>query len=66
MKWLQEILLQLDGDHGKCAMKVALVARVGHRASMQCSLALFFQSLYCNVLKKNSVACSQLSAALCG
>ena len=66
MKWLQEILQQLDGDYGECAMKIALVAWVGHRAGMQCSLAPLFQSIYCALLMKNSAAYSQLSTALCG
>ena len=66
IKWLHEILQQLDGDYGECAMKIILVAWVGQRAGMQCSLAPLFQYLYCIVLKKNSVAYSQLSAALCG
>ena len=39
IKWLQEILQQLDGDYSGCAMKIALVAWVDHRAGMQCSLA---------------------------
>ena len=55
IKWLQEILQQLDGDYSGCTMKIALVTWVGHRAGMQCSLALLFQSLYCTVLKKISV-----------
>ena len=39
IKWLQEILQQLDGDdYGECSMKIAQVARVGHRAGMQFSL----------------------------
>ena len=51
IKWLQEILQQLDGDdYGECAMKIALVAWVGHRAGMQCSLVLPFQHLYCTVI----------------
>ena len=25
IKWLQEILQQLDGDYGECTMKIALV-----------------------------------------
>ena len=48
--WLQEILQQLDGDCGKCAMKIALVAWVGHRVGAQCSLVPPFQYLYCTVL----------------
>ena len=47
IKWLQEILQQ---HYGKCAMKIALVAWVGHRAGTQCSLVLLFQCLYCTVL----------------
>ena len=67
MKWLQEILQQLDGDdYGECAMKIALVAWVGHRVGTQCSLVPLFQYLYCTVLWKNSVAYSQLSTVLCG
>ena len=66
IKWLQEIQQQLDGDYGECAMKIASVAWVGHRAGMQCSLAPVFQSIYCTVLMKNSVAYLQLSTALCG
>ena len=50
IKWLQEILHQFDGDYGECAMKFALVAWVGHRAGMQCSLVLLFQYLYYTVL----------------
>ena len=43
MMWLQEILQQLDGDdYGECAMKIGLVAWVGHRAGMQCSLVPLF------------------------
>ena len=39
IKWLQEILQQLDGDgYDECAMKIVLVAWVGHRAGTQCSL----------------------------
>ena len=36
IKWLQEILQQLDGDYGEYAMKIALVAWVGHRVGMRC------------------------------
>ena len=50
IKWLQEILQQLDRDYGECAMKIALVAWVGHRAGTQCSLVPLFQYLYCTVL----------------
>ena len=51
IKWLQEILQQLDGDdYGECAIKIALVAWVGHRAGMQCSLIPLFQYLYCTLL----------------
>ena len=66
IKRLQENLQQLDGDYGECAMKIALVAWVGHRAGMQCSLAPLFQSIYCTVLMKNSAAYSQVFTALCG
>ena len=51
MKWLQEILQQLDGDdYGECALTNALVAWVGHRAGTQCSLVPLFQYLYYTVL----------------
>ena len=66
IKWLQEILQQLDSDYGECAMKIALLAWVGYRAGMQFSLAPFFQSIYCTVLMKNSAAYPQLSTALRG
>ena len=66
IKRLQENLQQLDGDYGECAMKIALVTRVGHRAGMQCLLAPLFQSIYCTVLMKNSAAYSQVFTALCG
>ena len=67
IKWLREILQQLVAiNYSKCAMKIALVAWLGHRAGIKCSLAPFFQSLYCIVLKKNSVAYLQLSTTLCG
>ena len=36
IKWLQEILQQLDGDYGECTMKNSLVDWVGYRAGMQC------------------------------
>ena len=39
LKWLQEILQQ---HYGECAMKIALVAWVGHRADTQCSLVPLF------------------------
>ena len=59
IKWLQEILQQLDGDdYGECAMKIALPAWFGHRAGMQCSLVPLFQYLYCTVLLKNSMMLS--------
>ena len=47
IKWLQEVLQQLDGDdYGECTMKIALVAWVGHRAGMQCSLeSLLYRTL---------------------
>ena len=41
------------GDYSERAMKIALVAWVGHRAGTQCSLVPLFQYLYCTVLKKN-------------
>ena len=47
IKWLQEILQQ---HYGECAMKIALVAWVDHRAGTQCSLVPLFQYLYCTVL----------------
>ena len=50
LKWLQEILQQLDGDDDECAIKIALVAWVGHRAGTQCSLVPLFQYLYCTIL----------------
>ena len=54
VKWLQEILQQLDGDdYGECAMKIALVIWIGHGAVMQCSPVPLFQYLYCTVLHKN-------------
>ena len=36
IKWLQEILQQLDGDYGECTMKNSLADWVGYRAGMQC------------------------------
>ena len=56
VKWLQEILEQLDGDYKECAMRIALVAWAGHRAGMHCSFTPLFQSIYCTVLMKNSAA----------
>ena len=51
INWLQEILQQLDGDdYGECAMIISLVAWVGHRAGIQCSLVPLFQYNYCTVL----------------
>ena len=50
LKELQEIMQQLDGGYGECAMKIALVAWVGHRAGMQCPLVPLFQYTYCTVL----------------
>ena len=59
MKRLQEILQHFDGDdYGECAIKIALVAWVGHRAGTQCSLVRLFQYLYCTVLWKNSIMLS--------
>ena len=66
IRWLQEILQQLDGDYGECAMKIALVAWVGYRAGTQYSLVLLFQSISCTVLMEIPAAYSQLSTALCG
>ena len=52
IKSQQDFFQKLDGDCSKCAMKIALVAWVGHRGGMQCSLAPLFQSLYCTELDK--------------
>ena len=48
IKWLQEILQQLDGDYGECTMKISLAEWVGYRAGMQC----FPVYLYCTVFVK--------------
>ena len=34
IRWPQEIFQRLDGDYSECAMKIAVVAWVGHRAGM--------------------------------
>ena len=54
IKWLQEILQQLDGDdNGECAMKIVLVAWVGHRSGVQKLTRSVFpvSLLYCTLEK---------------
>ena len=56
IEWLQEFLQQ---HYGECAMKIALVAWVGHRAGTQCSLVpLFSVSLLYRTLEKFNGALS--------
>ena len=52
-------------DYSECAVKIALVTWSALSAGVQGSLALFFQSLYCTVLNKNSMMYFQLSISKC-